>query len=92
MKKRAHIIVNGIVQGVFFRYGTLKKAQEIGGVTGWVRNLHGGGVEIICEGEKDDIEKMVRWSHKGPPGAFVEHADVSWEQYAGEFATFEIKH
>lgn len=91
MKKRAHIIVSGIVQGVFFRYSTQKKAQGLG-ITGWVRNLHGGGVEIVCEGGKDDIEEMVRWSHKGPPGALVEKADVSWEQYAGEFATFEIRY
>ncbi len=91
MKKRAHIIVSGIVQGVYFRYSTQKKALELG-VTGWVRNLHDGGVEIVCEGGKDDVEELVKWSGKGPPGAFVEHADVSWEQYAGEFAAFEIRY
>lgn len=91
MKKRAHIIVHGVVQGVFFRYNTLKEAQELG-VTGWVRNLPDGGVEIVCEGEKNSVEMMVVWSQKGPGGALVKHTDLSWEEYAGEFTTFEIRH
>ncbi len=91
MKTRAHIIVHGIVQGVYFRYNTQRVAQGLG-VTGWVRNLHDGDVEILCEGEKDAVEKLVLWSQKGPRGAFVEHTDVSWEDYTGGFLTFEIKH
>ena len=91
MKKRAHIIVHGIVQGVFFRYNTLKEAQELG-VTGWVRNLPDGSVEIVCEGEKNSVEMMVMWSQKGPGGALVKRTDLSWEEYAGEFTTFEIRH
>ena len=91
MNTRAHIIVHGIVQGVFFRYRTQKEAQGLG-LTGWVRNLPDGTVEIICEGEKEAVEKLVRWTHTGPSGAFVEQADVSFEEHTGRFPTFEIRH
>lgn len=91
MKKRAHIIVHGRVQGVFFRHHTTEKARELK-VTGWVKNLSDGTVEIICEGEKNDIDEMILWCGKGPRGAFVEKTDVSWEEYAGEFATFDTRY
>ncbi len=91
MKVRAHIIVQGIVQGVFFRYRTQQEAMGLN-VTGWVKNLADGNVEIVCEGEKEAVEKLILWSHKGPSGAFVERADVSFEEYTGGFPTFEIRH
>lgn len=89
MKARAHIIVHGIVQGVFFRYHTQREASGLG-LTGWVKNLPDGNVEIICEGEREEVEKLVRWSRTGPSGAFVEKTDVSFEEYTGGFPTFEI--
>jgi acylphosphatase len=64
MQARAHIVVHGVVQGVFFRYSTQREAEGLG-LTGWVRNLPDGGVEIVCEGEKDAVEK---WS-PGPAQA-----------------------
>lgn len=91
MKTRAHIIVHGIVQGVFFRYRTQQEATGLG-VTGWVRNLPDGSVEIVCEGDKNAVEKLVLWSHTGPSGAFVERTDVSFEEYTGGFPTFEIRY
>lgn len=91
MKTRAHIIVHGIVQGVFFRYTTQREAQGLG-LTGWVKNLPDGGVEIVCEGDKEAVDKLVQWSRSGPRGAFVEGADVSWENYTGGFLTFEIRY
>lgn len=91
MNTRAHIIVHGIVQGVFFRYRTEKEARSFG-LTGWVKNLPDGTVEIVCEGEREAVEKLVRWSRTGPSGAFVERADVSFEEYTGRFPTFDIRH
>ncbi|MDD3845728.1 MAG: acylphosphatase [Syntrophorhabdaceae bacterium] len=91
MKTRVHIIVRGVVQGVFFRYSTQREAQGLG-LTGWVRNLPDGGVEIVCEGEEEAVEKLVQWSRKGPGGAFVEHTDVSREDHTGGFLTFEIRY
>jgi acylphosphatase len=90
MKTRAHIIVHGIVQGVFFRYHTQQEAQGLG-LTGWVRNLPDGNVEILCEGDGEAVEKLVRWSRTGPSGAFVEGTDVSFEEYTGGFPTFAIR-
>lgn len=91
MKERAHIIVRGIVQGVFFRYNTMKVAQSLG-IKGWVRNLRDGSVEILCEGESKDIEELIKWCWKGPQGAYVENVDATKEEYVGEFQTFEIRY
>jgi len=84
-------MVHGIVQGVYFRYSTQREAQSLG-LTGWVRNLPDGGVEIVCEGPKDAVEKLVLWARSGPRGALVEHVDVSWEDYTGGFLTFDIRY
>lgn len=91
MKTRAHIIVHGIVQGVFFRYRTEQEATGLG-LTGWVRNRPDGTVEIMCEGEKEKVGELVRWSHTGPSGASVEWTDVSFEEYTGGFPKFEIRY
>ena len=89
MMKRVHILVSGIVQGVFFRYNTMKKANEFD-LRGWVRNLSDGGVELLCEGNNDDVDKMIEWCKKGPQGAYVEKVEIKWEDYAGEFKAFQI--
>lgn len=91
MKTCVHIIVHGIVQGVFFRYKTQQKAIALN-LTGWVRNLSDGGVEIVAEGERSAAEKLTEWAGKGPSAAFVERTDVSWEDYTGGFESFEIRH
>jgi len=90
-KIRAHIIVSGLVQMVFFRVNTAEKARELG-VTGWVRNRPGGQVEAVFEGEKDNIEKIVEWAKKGPPIAKVNGINVEWQEYSGEFKNFKIKY
>lgn len=90
-KVRAHLFVSGWVQGVFFRANTRDKALRYG-VKGWVRNLPDGRVEVICEGEREDIQRLIEWCKKGPPGARVEDVEVHWEEYRGEFETFSIKY
>ncbi|MEM2908391.1 MAG: acylphosphatase [Candidatus Hadarchaeales archaeon] len=89
VKARAHVYVSGRVQGVFFRYETKERADELG-VTGWVKNLPDGRVEAIFEGEKDKVEKMVNFCRAGPPGARVTKVEVFWEDYKGEFQSFSI--
>ena len=86
---RAHVYVHGRVQGVFFRATTRDKAIALG-VKGWVSNCQDGSVEAVFEGEKDIVEKIVNWCKKGPEGAFVNHIDVHWEKYSGEFDEFSI--
>ena len=88
---RAHIFISGRVQGIFFRQNTQKKAQKLG-VTGWVKNLSDGRVEIVCEGEKEKVEEIVKWAKRGPILAKVNGLDVEWQEYRGEFNNFEIRY
>lgn len=89
MKARAHVYISGRVQGVFFRSSTEDKALELG-MKGWVRNLLDGRVEAIFEGEKEKVEEMLKWCHKGPPYARVTNVEVEWEEYKGEFSSFGV--
>ncbi len=80
--------VTGVVQGVFFRAETQRKARELG-VTGWVRNCEDGSVEVHAEGLKASITALEEWCRKGPERAKVE--DVRPEQTSLlEYKTFEI--
>lgn len=88
---RMRAIVKGIVQGVGFRYFTVYQAQRIGGITGYVRNLRGGNVEVVAEGEKDKLEQLLVQLRKGPTGARVTGVNVFWEQPTGEFTNFDIR-
>lgn len=88
---RAHLYISGIVQGVCFRAYTQETAQDLG-LTGWVRNLHDGRVEIITEGQKDKIEQFIQWCHKGPPGATVDNVEIEWMNATNEFKDFEIRY
>lgn len=90
-KVRMRAIVKGIVQGVGFRYFTVYQAQRIGGITGYVRNLRDGNVEVVAEGEKDKLEQLLALLQKGPRGARVTSVDVFWEQPTGEFTNFGIR-
>lgn len=62
-----HVIVEGWVQGVFFRESTRQKAIQLG-ITGWVRNLPNGSVEALMSGEKSAITHMKKWLEKEGPG------------------------
>jgi acylphosphatase len=88
---RAKVRTYGIVQGVFFRHNTRQRAQALG-LKGWVRNVEDGSVEALFEGPKDKIEEIIKWCHKGPPGAVVERVEVQWEPYVGEFDDFRIRY
>lgn len=80
---RAHIIISGRVQGVYFR-GNIKEQADSMGVSGWVRNLANGKVEAVFEGEVEDVRRMVAWCHKGPPAARVDDVETHWEEATGE--------
>jgi len=86
---RIHIFVSGRVQGVFFRVNTREEALKLN-LTGWVRNLPDSRVEILAEGEEKKLKKLLKWSKKGPFLAEVEKVDYKWENYSGEFDSFEV--
>lgn len=90
-QKRAHVFVSGKVQGVYYRATTREEAQERG-VEGWVKNLEDGRVEVVFEGETDDIEDMVEWCHEGSSAARVEDVEVEWKDATGEFDGFGIRY
>ncbi len=89
-KVRAHLVVKGVVQGVFFRANMRRVAME-NGVTGWVRNLPDGRtVEAVLEGDREAVERVICWSLHGPPEAVVEEASVKFLPYQGEYTSFKI--
>lgn len=90
MKKRLHLWVAGRVQGVFYRANTAAVAEQLK-LTGWVRNLADGRVEIVAEGEEGDLHQLLAWCQQGPPAARVDRVEVKEEAYTGEFTEFFIR-
>jgi len=86
---RAHAIITGRVQGVWFRVET-RNAAKAQGVTGWVRNKRDGSVEAVFEGEAADVQATLAWCQTGPPHAKVSRVDVTWEDYVGAFESFDV--
>jgi acylphosphatase len=76
--ERVHVVVQGFVQGVGFRFA-IERAAQSRGVAGWVRNCPDGTVEAVFEGERDDVEALVDFCRHGPRGAVVERAYVATE-------------
>jgi acylphosphatase len=91
MNARAHVLVSGDVQGVFFRATTRDMASRFG-VNGWVRNTSDGKLEAVFEGDKGSVREMVEFCSRGPTGAHVDDIDVKWEEYKGEFSGFSIRY
>ena len=83
------MVVQGRVQGVFFRGQTRNRAASLG-LAGWVRNRRDGAVEAVFEGDRERIESMVEWCRRGPSLAQVEDVDVTWEEPRGE-AEFSVR-
>lgn len=86
---RAHIIVSGLVQGVYYRVSTKQEALTIG-ITGWVKNRPDGTVEAMLEGEKQRVAQLIDWCRQGPPDAQVSSVQVDWENFKGEYQDFRI--
>ena len=90
-KISAHAVVHGWVQGVYFRAFTRDQGILLG-LTGWVRNLRNGEVEVYVEGEKDKVNQMVSWLHRGSPSSRVETVDVTYGPYKGDFDSFQVRY
>jgi len=91
MTRRATIRVMGIVQGVFFRHSAKLKADELQ-LAGWVRNLPDGSVEVVSEGNENEILQLIAWCRRGPDGAYVKGLEVQWEEATGSRGGFSIVH
>lgn len=88
-KSKVHIIVSGRVQGVFFRDFTRQQASGFG-LTGWVKNMLEGKVEIVAEGDKDKLLQLIEAVKVGPSSAKVKDCQIKWLEFSGEFRDFEI--
>jgi acylphosphatase len=86
---RLHVTITGRVQGVSFRYFVMEKADALN-LRGWVRNRWDGSVEVTAEGIHADLEQLLQFLHSGPPMARVDHLDLEWLDYKGEFKSFNL--
>lgn len=86
---RVRLMIEGRVQGVWFRDSTRREAETLG-VRGWVRNRPEGTVEVLAEGEEDKVRRLVAWCHHGPSYAKVSRVHETEESWRGEFNAFAI--
>ncbi len=90
MRVRATVRFHGRVQGVYFRANCEEKAQSLG-LDGYVRNLPGGSVEAVFEGEQALVEECIEWNRSSQPAARVTSVDVEWGVATGEDRGFEVR-
>ncbi len=88
---RLHAVVHGYVQGVNFRYYTVRTAQRLG-LTGWVANRWDHTVETVAEGEHKALEEFQTFLHRGSPSSTVQQVEVEWETPTGEFRRFGVRY
>ena len=88
---RLHAQVYGRVQGVNFRYYTQLEANRWE-LTGWVSNRFDGSVEVVAEGEKAALQKLLTFLHRGPPSARVDRVQADWAKASGEFTRFRVRY
>ena len=85
---QVHLRITGRVQDVGFRESMREVAQALQ-VHGWVRNRSDGSVEAMLQGANEDVERLLEWSHNGPPGASVRFVDVQVAPITEDFTRFE---
>lgn len=84
-------IVHGRVQGVFFRDFVVRWANELG-LSGYVRNIPGGAVEVRVEGERQRLDKLIGYLRVGPNAARVEKVITNWSEYTGNYPDFRVRY
>lgn len=89
-QKRIHLVVRGRVQGVYFRASAVREARRMG-LTGWVKNRNDGAVELVAEGEEDQVKDFLAWAQRGPSTARVDKVETRWRSYTGEYPSFVIE-
>lgn len=89
--KRAEILVNGLVQGVGFRYFVVRRAEELG-LRGYTKNMFSGEVYTVVEGERAIIEDFYDKIKIGPLHAHVKNASIKWSESKNEFTQFEVRY
>ena len=90
MQEQARLVISGRVQGVGFRMSACDEAHRVG-VTGWVRNLPGGAVEALAEGERAALDRFIAWCQHGPPLSRVDDVSVERGDASGDFRGFDYR-
>jgi acylphosphatase len=88
---RLHANVFGRVQGVSFRYYTARQADALE-LTGWVANRYDGSVEVVAEGDKAALQRLLVFLHRGPSSARVDRVQADWGKGTGEFDRFRVRY
>ena len=91
MKSHVRAVASGRVQGVSYRAFIQQEAAALG-LTGYVRNLPGGDVEILAEGEDSAIDELIAAAKNGPPLARVREVKTERSSASSRFARFEIRY
>ena len=89
VEESVHILVTGKVQGVFFRQATKVVAVK-NNVTGWVKNLESGQVEILLEGDAQNVNSVIDWCHNGPANSRVDEIKIKQKEFSGQYSNFEV--
>ena len=85
-----HAIVKGRVQGVGFRAFVVENGVALG-AAGWARNRWDGSVEVVAEGDRETLEKLLAVLQRGPRISNVTQVDQEWGLASGEFRSFHVK-
>src|SRR5205814_10371244 len=86
---RVELVISGRVQGVFYRASAQQEAQRLG-LHGEIRNLPGGEVEAVVEGEQTEVDEFIAWCRRGPPAADVEDVRVTYGPPRREVSGFRV--
>ena len=89
--QRWTLIITGRVQGVFFRDSTAEAAKRLD-VSGYVRNRPDSSVEVVAEGDRDQLTQLRGWCWQGPPKARVDDIETLTSDATGEFDGFDVRH
>lgn len=90
-RERLTAVVRGRVRGVGFRYQTEREARLLG-LHGYVRNRADRAVEVVAEGPRASLERLLAWLHHGPGMAYVTEVETSWLAASGAYDSFEVRY
>jgi len=87
---RIEIVVKGLVQGVSFRVYTKRKAISLG-LTGYVKNLSNGNVEVVAEGKRNQLLLLIKWLRRsGSPASNVTDVMIKWSEELTNYNSFRV--